>query len=86
MMVKLFSLPGCNTCWQTEKRLTRNHTEYEKIMLDEDESARQSLIDRGILQPGSTQAPIVIVERDGEVVDSWQGFLVTRIDALKEQS
>lgn len=83
MMVRLFSATTCNLCWATEKRLIKNETPFEKILLDQDEAARQKLIEAGYAQ--GTQLPVVVVEDGGEVVDSWTGFLVTRIDALKEQ-
>ena len=83
MQVKVFSTPGCNMCWATEKRLKKNGIDYQVVKLDEDEQARVDLQARGY--GAGTQAPVVMVERDGVVVDSWTGFKVTRIDALKEQ-
>ena len=91
MQVKMFSTTApCGQCWATEKRFKQNNTAYEKIEIDpSDEAARQQLREIGLRSPKQAEFgafPVVAIEsEDGELIDAWSGFLVNKIDALKEE-
>lgn len=91
MQVKMFSTTApCSSCWATEKRFQKNKTAFEKIEIDPtDEAARQQLREIGLRSPQGAEFaafPVVAIEDDnGELVDAWSGFLVTKIDALKTE-
>ena len=91
MQVKMYSPTApCSNCWATEKRFNKNATAFEKIEIDPaDESARQQLRELGLRSPQQKEFaafPVVAIEDDnGELIDAWAGFMVTKIDALKEE-
>ncbi|BCO56108.1 hypothetical protein MINTM005_13520 [Mycobacterium intracellulare] len=81
MTIKVFSRPAaeCVKCRATEISLRRKGIDVEKIMLNEDAEAVEF-----VKSLGHTTAPVVVVERDGVVVDHWSDFREDKIAALKE--
>lgn len=83
MTVKYYSLPAssCTYCRGTEILLRRRGIEVEKYRLDEDPEAMEY-----VKSLGYSSAPVIVVERDGEVIDHWGGAPSdVRITALAKQ-
>lgn len=82
MTITVYSRPAdqCRACWATEKRFTDHNVAFTKVLVDEDPDGLAR-----IKEMGYQSAPVVIIERGGEVVEHWGGFRINRIDAWAEQ-
>lgn len=78
MMITLFGLPTstCQACKFTEKRMEYYGLEATKVRVDEDEGAMER-----IQALGHSQAPVVIVEEGGNVIDHWSGFQESKLES-----
>lgn len=76
----MYSRPSdqCVGCYATELMFKSEGIPVEKIMLDESPGAMEY-----VRSLGYTSAPVVVVERDGVVVDHWSQFRQDKIKALK---
>jgi glutaredoxin-like protein NrdH len=83
MTITVYSRPAnlCRNCWSTEKRMDARNISYTKVMVDDDDAAKEV-----VAKLGYTQAPVVVVERDGKIVDHWSGFKETKIAQLASQA
>lgn len=80
MTVTLYSLPPtkCVKCHATEISMRRKNIAVHKVRLDEDPEAMEY-----VKSLGYSQAPVVVVEDNGTVIDHWGDFREERIAALK---
>lgn len=78
LKVTLYSLPNCQQCVATERRLKAKEIPYEKIDISEDEQA--ATVARGL----GSAAPIVVVPFDSATLAgrNWSGFRPDLIDQL----
>lgn len=79
MNATVYSKPACVQCNQTYKAFDRKGLEFGKIDITQDPEAYDKVIALGYMQ-----APVVIVEKDGEIVDHWSGFNDEKIAELAE--
>lgn len=77
--VVLYSLPAsvCVACRGTEIMLRRKGVEARKVRVDLDAEALEF-----IKSLGYTQAPVVVIYEDGEMVEHFGGFSSERIEEL----
>lgn len=77
MTITVFSRPAreCVACRATEISFRRKEIEVQKVPIDENIDYVKSL--------GYSQAPVVVVEQDGQVIDHWSDFREEKIAALK---
>ncbi len=82
MSITVYSLPAsvCTRCRATEISFRRKGIEVNKVRLDESAEAVEY-----IKSLGYESAPVVVVEKDGQVVDHWCGFFEERIVALAKE-
>lgn len=59
--------------------MRRKGIETVKVLVDQDSEALEY-----IKSLGYTEAPVIVVTDDGEVVDHWSGFSEEKINALRE--
>ena len=78
MTITILSQPGCQPCNLTHNKFEKAGVETTVVNIREDASAAQRGIDLGY-----TGTPIVLVEKDGELVDHWSQF---RLDKINEYS
>lgn len=74
-VVCLFTMPNCQQCIATKRRLDRNGTVYTLVDITEDPGAYDYVV--GL---GHKQAPIVVTDTGAH----WSGYRMDLIDALKE--
>ncbi|MFM8798737.1 MAG: glutaredoxin domain-containing protein [Fluviibacter sp.] len=81
MLVTIYSLPVsvCVKCRAVEISMRRKGIETVKVLVDQDSEALEY-----IKSLGYTEAPVIVVTDDGEVVDHWSGFSEEKINALRE--
>lgn len=84
LTITVYSRPPelCRACWATERRLNARKVSYTKVLVDEDDSAKEF-----VATMGYTQAPVVVVtDERGAVVDHWSGFSEKKIESLLKQA
>lgn len=69
MNATVYSKPACTQCNATYRALDKKGFPYRSIDVSKDEAAREHSMSFGYMQ-----APVVVVEKDGEVIDHWSGF------------
>lgn len=79
MNATVYSKPACTQCNATYRALDKRGLPYKSIDTSKDDEARDLVMNLGYMQ-----APVVIVERDGEVVDHWSGFNPEKINELEQ--
>lgn len=67
-MITVYSKPYCSTCEATKATLTKHGIEFEEIDFTADPDAMDKIVSMGY-----QQAPVVVVEQDGEET-SWSGY------------
>lgn len=70
--ITVYGTPGCVQCTATERWL--GSTPFEKADTREPEAAAL------IASLGHMRAPIVVVRKNGEIVESWSGFNPDELD------
>lgn len=80
--ITVYSLPTsvCIKCKAVEISMRRKGIQAKKVMVNEDEVAMEF-----IKSLGYTEAPVLVVEENGQVVDHWSGFSDSRMNALKDR-
>lgn len=77
MSVTVYSKPSCVQCTATYRNLDNKGVEYKVVDVTKDEDAYAFV--KGL---GYQAAPVVVVEADGAVVDSWSQFRADKIATL----
>jgi len=72
LTITVYGKPGCMACWATEQRL--DATPFATADAGEPEAAAL------IAELGHLSAPVVVVRKNGEVVESWSGFNPDNLD------
>lgn len=72
LTITVYSTPACMQCAATERWL--GSTPFEKADAREPEAAAF------IASLGHMSAPVVVVRKNGEVVESWSGFNPDNVD------
>lgn len=80
MKITVFTKPECVQCEYTKKQMDKLGIAYEAIDVTEDESARDRL-----KATGRTAMPVVVVKRDGQPPDVWEGFRLSKIRGLIQE-
>lgn len=78
MTITVLENPGCVACRATKRQLNKFQLLFETVDLSTDNSER----DR-IKSLGYTNAPVVEVTDDGQILDRWVGY---RPDKIKQWS
>lgn len=73
-MITLLTKPYCTACKATYKALDSRLVQYKTVDLTQDPDALEDAKALGYLQ-----APVILVHRDGELVDHWSGFRPDKI-------
>ena len=77
-MITVYSQPNCAGCTQTKRRMDKKNIPYTDVNVSEDAEARKFVTSLEF-----KQTPVVVVRDEaGELVDSWSGFRVDKIDAM----
>lgn len=76
MSVVVYETPNCQQCFATKRQLKLRDIPYTPVNLAENPEAYQMVT----TELGYNQAPVVVVENDGETTH-WSGF---RPDMLKK--
>mgnify|MGYP001950022107 CR=1 FL=1 len=81
--VTVYSLPEdqCRACWGNSKWLTSKGIPFEKVYINEDEEAYRYVTE----ELGFRSAPVVVVRDGDRIIDKWDGFMVTKIEALAKR-
>ena len=81
MLITVYSLPAANCikCRAVEISMRNRGIEATKVLVNEDVEALAY-----IKSLGYSEAPVIVVSQDGEVVDHWSGFSDEKINSLKE--
>lgn len=81
MEVTLYSKPVCQQCKASVRKLDKHEIAFSTTDMEADESAlsfAKSL--------GYAEAPVILVHRDGVLVDHWSGFRPDKIEELISQN
>jgi len=79
LIVEFFTKPNCVQCVQTKKQFDKYGIEYRSYNVVEDTEAYQFVTER----LGYSAAPVIaIMDEDGNVLESWSGFIPEKIDLL----
>lgn len=81
MTITLYTKPGCVQCEYTAKHLTAKGLPFNVFDVSESKEARKIVQDTGVFQ-----LPYVVVEHNGNVVDTWHGFKDDKIKGLSKDS
>lgn len=79
MTVTVYSKPGCGPCAATHRALDKKGVTYTSVNVAAEENADAHAF---AISLGHQQSPVVVVTRDGEVVDHWSGFLLNKIEEV----
>lgn len=71
--ITVYSTPGCMGCWATERQL--GSTPFEAVNLSLDDAAAAE-----VAALGYRAAPVVIVRKNGDIIEHWSGFNPDAID------
>jgi glutaredoxin len=82
--ITMYGTSACQACRYTEKRMEHYGLEATKVRLDEDPGAMERIATLGY-GPG-TGAPVVVVEEGGDVIDHWNGFRDSKLEALARKT
>ena len=74
--ITVYSTPGCMGCWATEQWLGSTPVEALDLSLDDAAAAEIAAL-------GYRSAPVVVVRKNGEVIEHWAGFNTDAIDRWK---
>lgn len=75
MVVTVYSKPACVQCNATYRALDKKGLPHNKVDMSKDMDALDMA--RSL---GHMQAPVVIVEKDGEIQNHWSGFDPEKIE------
>lgn len=80
--ITVYSLPAavCVKCRAVEISLRRKGVEATKVLVNEDAEAMAF-----IKSLGYTEAPVIVIREDGQIVDHWSGFHEGKLELLKEK-
>ena len=81
MDITVYSKPNCSQCSATYRTMDKKGVEYRSIDMSQDLDALDEV--RAL---GFQQAPVIVVKRDGEVIDSWGGFNAEKIAEFAPQT
>ena len=72
--ITVYSNPGCWPCKKTKEQFDKGKVKYVEDNADTD-------INRHLLTKvlGFTQAPVVLIEEDGHIIDKWSGLRPDKI-------
>lgn len=84
--ITMYGLPAsaCPACRYTERRIDHYGLEATKVRLDEDPDAVAWIATLGY-GPGAS-APVVVVEQDGDIIDHWNGFRDSKLEAWAKKT
>lgn len=75
MVVTVYTKPGCVQCNATYKTMDKKGINFTPVDVTQDSSAFEKASSFGV-----TSMPIVVVEKEGEVVNYWGGFNPDKIE------
>lgn len=76
LTITVYSTPGCMGCWATERQLGSTPFEAVDLSLDADAASEVAAL-------GYRSAPVVLIRKNGEVIEHWAGFNTDAIDRWK---
>lgn len=82
LTVDVYSKPMCVQCERTKDFLKRNDIKFSTTDVTQDADAL-SYIKNDL---GYNQAPVVVLKRDGAVIDSWSGMNDAKLKKLVRAS
>ena len=78
--IRVYSNPGCWPCKKTKEKFDEAKVKYVEDQADTDLN-RKLLVE--VL--GFTQAPVVLIEEDGHIIDSWSGLRPDKIATTQKK-